>query len=314
MYGASRPTVWRRLLFALREPVTVALIVALAITATLAALVLGAWSVPPSAGDDLVAVVTTPVEDLARLAAQPTAPAPTATATPRAVVADIPTPLPLDPTPTPEPTRSPRPTRTPRPEPSPTPRPTPTVGPSLVYDATGSAALRPWAEASWSMDGDLLVNPRAPVVAEQWVAGPNGLPRGDYAVVAEVRVRGLVAGVCDQSFGVVAGNDERVVWGGGLFFPCDTSTPRARLTDLTAWEDGYNRDQQLADREIDFDDGWHTVRFEVRGTDLRLLIDDEEVLTASDPRASESVTDEGRFGLWSQGVNVSVRRIAVYQL
>ena len=314
MIRASQPTFGRKLLLALREPVTIALLAAILITAGLAMLVLGAWSVPPPMTDGLPSFASTPVDDRPRLAAQPTTPVPSPTPTPRAVLANIPTPLPVTVTPPPEPTRSPRPTRTPRPEPTPTPRPRPTVGPALAYDATGSAALREWADASWSMDGDLLVNPNAPIVAEQWIVGPERLPRGGYAIVAEVRVRDLADDVCNQSFGVVAGNDAEVVWGGGLLFPCNSSTARARLTDLTDWRDGYDRDQELADREVDLDDGWHELRLEVRGADLRLLIDGEEVLTARDPRAGEVVTADSQFGLWSQGVNVSVRRIAVYEL
>ena len=53
---------------------------------------------------------------------------------------------------------------------------------------------------------------------------------------------------------------------------------------------------------------------ELRGNDLRLLIDGEEVLAAEGVRPDRTAGAAPQVGVWSQGVRVSIRRVAVYDL
>ena len=75
-----------------------------------------------------------------------------------------------------------------------------------------------------------------------------------------------------------ASPDADQVYGGGLIFPCASDKARARLTDVSVWEDGYNADPVIADETFDPGDDWHTYRFELRGDQLRLLVDGADVV------------------------------------
>ena len=71
------------------------------------------------------------------------------------------------------------------------------------------------------------------------------------------------------------------MYGGGLIFPCAAEAARARLTDVSVWEDGYNADPVIAEEAFDPGDDWHTYRFELRGDELRLLVDGADVVSGT---------------------------------
>jgi hypothetical protein len=102
--------------------------------------------------------------------------------------------------------------------------------------------------------------------------------------------------------------------GGGVLFPCGDDSPRARLTDVLAWQDGYNADPVVAEKAFDPGDGWHTYRFELRGDQMRLLVDGVAIVSgAVETRLDPAATDV-EAGLWSQGAGIEVRRITVLPL
>lgn len=188
------------------------------------------------------------------------------------------------------------------------------AGGDLVFEAPGQNDLEPLAAGSWTASADALVNPGSSAVAEPWLV-ISAVPSTAVAVEAEIRVNGVLDAVCDQSFGLTAGSPGAgQVYGGGLIFPCASDTARARLTDVSVWEDGYNADPVLAEETFDPANDWHTYRFELRGDELRLLIDGDEVVTGTLEAPVDPNATDAQAGLWAQGVELEVRRVSVHSL
>jgi hypothetical protein len=187
-------------------------------------------------------------------------------------------------------------------------------GDGIVFEAPGRNELETLASGSWSATADALVNPGSSAVAEPWLV-LSAVPSADFAVEAEIRVTGRLESVCDQSFGLVAGSPGAdQVFGGGLIFPCASDTPRARLTDVSVWENGYNADPVLAEQTFDPGSEWHTYRFELRGDDVRLLVDGADVVSGTVGAPVDASSGDAQAGLWAQGVQLKVRRVSVQVL
>jgi len=210
------------------------------------------------------------------------------------------------------------PTAVPTPEPpavSTEPATSPAAGSDdVVFEAPGRNELKSLASGSWSVSEDSLVNPGSSATAEPWLV-LAAVPSADFAVEAEVRVTGRLESVCDQSFGLTAGSPGAgQVFGGGLIFPCAAETPRARLTDVAIWEDGYNADPALAEETFDPGNEWHTYRFELRGEELRLLVDGKDVVSGTLEAPIDASSGDAQAGLWAQGVELKVRKVSVHVL
>jgi hypothetical protein len=191
---------------------------------------------------------------------------------------------------------------------------TPTEDDGVIFEAPGRNELENLAAGSWTASADALVNPGSSAVAEPWLV-LTAVPSVDFAVEAEMRVNGVLSSVCDQSFGLTAGvPDADQVYGGGLIFPCAAETARARLTDVSVWEDGYNADPALAEETFDPGDDWHTYRLELHGDDLRLLIDGADVVSGTLETPIDTSSGEAQAGLWAQGVELDVRKVVVESL
>jgi hypothetical protein len=191
---------------------------------------------------------------------------------------------------------------------------TPTEDDGVIFEAPGRNELENLAAGSWTASADALVNPGSSAVAEPWLV-LTAVPSVDFAVEAEMRVNGVLSSVCDQSFGLTAGvPDADQVFGGGLIFPCAAETARARLTDVSVWEDGYNADPALAEETFDPGDDWHTYRLELHGDDLRLLIDGADVVSGTLETPIDTSSGEAQAGLWAQGVELDVRKVVVESL
>jgi hypothetical protein len=187
-------------------------------------------------------------------------------------------------------------------------------GDGIVFEAPGRNELETLASGSWSATADALVNPGSSAVAEPWLV-LSAVPSADFAVEAEIRVTGRLESVCDQSFGLVAGSPGAdQVFGGGLIFPCASDTPRARLTDVSVWENGYNADPVLAEETFDPGSEWHTYRFELRGDDVRLLVDGADVVSGTVGAPVDASSGDAQAGLWAQGVQLKVRKVSVQVL
>ena len=333
-----------RLVAVLREPVTFAIVAAILVTSLLAFAVFAIWSAPPDPGDARVVApapgaALTPTPRAVRWprptteAATPSASPPSGTpeqtsriaSTPR--VANVPAinPAPpsstvtsptVAPSPTAEPTTEPTAPPTPEPTPAPTATAAPTATPTPEPDfaADDAASFGPLVSGGWGLQGSQLTYDSPQALAEPFLLVPYQTRPGDFAIEAEIKVNGLAESVCNQSFGVIAGSPVTgLYWGGGVIYTCGSTRPAARITDVTVWTDGYDQDRQLARADFDPDEEWHRYRLEVRGNELRLLIDGEEVLTATDP-ALQGNLNAGQTGLWTQGTRLSVRHLAVFEL
>lgn len=287
---------------ALREPMVAAVVAAGGVTAVLAWLVLGPLAAAPEGGRTpvaLAAAVTTataPSTDRP----SPTAVAPTASPalapSPTAPLPLTPTAMPPTPTAAPPTATAVPPTATVAPTATPTRTATPTPTVAALYTADTEGGLADWdLGPSWALTDDLLVNDAAGLLAEPWLVAPYQPADGAYAIEAEIRVEGLVAGACDQSFGVVAGEADGVVWGGGVQWGCDEAGPRAQITDVSTWTDGYNQDWVLDVKGFDPGRAWRTYRLEVRGGQLRFLIDGALVAEAADPTGGQAGLAGGRL-------------------
>jgi hypothetical protein len=182
-----------------------------------------------------------------------------------------------------------------------------------LFAAPGAVPFADLARGSWSAIDGALASDRNAALAEPWLVLVP-VPAEAFAVEAELRVTGLLATVCDQSFGLVAGAPGAgQVYGGGVLFPCAEQPSRARLTDVSVWADGYNVDPVLAERDFAPGDEWRTYRFELRGDRLRLIVDGVELLAVDRPAPAPGAA-ENEVGLWAQGVGVEARRIEVFPL
>ena len=188
------------------------------------------------------------------------------------------------------------------------------AGDGFVFEAPGRNELETLASGSWSASADALVNPGSSAVAEPWLV-LSAVPSTNFAVEAEIRVNGLLDSVCDQSFGLAAGSPGAdKMFGGGLIFPCASDTARARLTDVSVWEDGYNADPVVSGETFDPGNEWHTYRFELRGDELRLLVDGTDVVSGTLGAPIDASSGDAQAGLWAQGVELKVRKISVHAL
>jgi hypothetical protein len=184
--------------------------------------------------------------------------------------------------------------------------------PSPLYLADAGHGLDAWTGPNWSLDDGALVNDGRGVDTAPWISAPT-LPEldGSYAIEAEIQVLGVARGYCEQNFGIVAiAADSGISFGGGLLFTCDEA-PLARITDVTDWTDGYNRDPPLASRRLDLEPGWHTFRLEIQTDWVRLLIDGVLVLEADRDPTRPAESSDPKVGIWSQGVQLAVRRVAI---
>jgi hypothetical protein len=188
------------------------------------------------------------------------------------------------------------------------------AGGDTRFDVPGDAEFQTLASGSWTASETALVNAGSNAIAEPWLVLTN-VSDPAFAVEAEIRVNGLLDSVCDQSFGLVGGSPEAgAMFGGGLLFPCDSNGARARLTDVAVWEDGYNADQVLAEEPFDPGEEWHTYRFEVRGDQLRLIIDGAGVVSGAPEAVADFTSTDAEAGLWAQGVDLEVRKVSVQPL
>jgi hypothetical protein len=241
------------------------------------------------------------------------------TPTPTQVPADVPTATAVAPVVVETPTADPTPTAAATPEPPAASTESQTTpagdgGDGLVFEAPGQNELAPLATGSWSASADALVNEGSSAVAEPWLV-ISAVPSAAFAVEAEIRVNGLLDSVCDQSFGLTAGSPGAdQMYGGGVIFPCAAESARARLTDVSVWEDGYNADPVLAEETFDPGDDWHTYRFELRGDQLRLLVDGADVVSGTLDAPLDPSTADAEAGLWAQGVQLEVRKVSVHSL
>ena len=182
-----------------------------------------------------------------------------------------------------------------------------------LFTAARGADFQQLASGSWTVSGDTLVNDGSNAISERWLTF-SPVASQNFAVEAQVRVTSTLASVCDQSFGISGGSPSaNLVFGGGVIFPCGGGPAEARITNVTQWDDGYNGDPVIAEKAFTPGDAWHTYRFELRNGKVRLLVDGVAILNGVTDSGNDPASDL-EAGLWSQGVGLEIKRVAVLAL
>jgi hypothetical protein len=218
--------------------------------------------------------------------------------------------------------RTPPPTATPTPQPTNTPTPQPTNTPSapqpgqLLYQADWSGGFNGWtASPDWKTVSGQLVNDGTNDDATQFAHPPEITPyTANYAVEAEIQyVRDGYGCYPPADYGYVAfglsvrgesSGDYRV----GIVHRYGTIA--AFIFDHGSSDTCPNFYPPLAKASYSLDTNWHTYRVEVRGNDIKLLIDGQSVIEAIDNHHLTS----NSVGLWSTGTVVNVRSFKVIAL
>jgi hypothetical protein len=183
----------------------------------------------------------------------------------------------------------------------------------ILFSAPDNNQFTTIASGSWRANANTLRNDGTTADAEPWLKLAT-VPAVAFAIEAEIRVNGQLDTFCDQSFGLAGGNATAGhVYGAGILYPCAEESTRARLTDISVWEDGYHADPIIADDEFDPGNDWHTYRFELRDGTMRLIVDGVGTVTGTiDPALTAAEGAEA--GIWSQGVDLEIRRVEVSPL
>jgi hypothetical protein len=211
----------------------------------------------------------------------------------------------LQPSPTPSPEA---PTATSTPEPptaTPTPTLTPMPTPEVLYQADWSQGMNGWVGSqSWKHVPNMVVNdgtidkPLAVIVA------PYHPDTIDYAVEADILVPRTG---CGTSFGILARKEKKGFYGGGIRWDC------GRSVHIFAIQNPGTNDEYgdfLAQGDFDPGTDWHTYRLEVKGNEIKLIIDGSPIAVTP----SNRYITPGEVGVWSESLEISVRNFKVIKL
>jgi quercetin dioxygenase-like cupin family protein len=184
-------------------------------------------------------------------------------------------------------------------------------GTSVLFVAEAkSDGFSQWPlSGSWKVVHDLLVNDgsseSADVLLTPFAPGESGV--NDYAI--EATVRWIRDGV---GYGVAARMSDTDAYFAGVTTPSCVDTVLFLSRGLEWDWNGYCYEVEgaLDSSVVKWDQAWHTMRMEVSGTSVRLLVDDRPALKAEDAR----VSDGGATALWSYRNQVSVSCFAVMGL
>ena len=209
---------------------------------------------------------------------------------------------------TPVPTATPMPTATATATAVPTATPIPRPG-TILYQTDWSKGFDGWgASKDWKTYNGMLVNDGthsedycAREAIQPSLVPPYQPSTPDYSVEVQVQmVRG--DGNCSNSFGI----DARAVAGDRWTGYTGSVGPPG---DGGAYISDFNND--LAHTGFDPGTAWHTYRFEVHGTNMKLFVDNGLILATSD---AKYLTTPGQIGLWDMGIYLYLRSCVVKQL
>jgi hypothetical protein len=182
--------------------------------------------------------------------------------------------------------------------------------PTVLYQADWSSGFNGWtASQDWKTVSGELVNDGTNGDTTQFAHAPKITPyTANYAVEADIQAVRAGNGCYDYAFGLSvrgeSGGDYRV----GVGAPGPTT---AFIVDHTS-SDGcpvyYWNALTKASYSLDTD--WHAYRAEVRGNDIKFLIDGQSVIETIDNHHLTS----NSVGLWSNGMVINVRSFKVIAL
>lgn len=205
------------------------------------------------------------------------------------------------------PTATPSPT--PTPSPSPTPSPTPCPKPCVVYQVNWSNGANGWSgSADWKFFNGMLINDGTDNLCQGFSIeyAPTLYPpfqpqTANYAIEVEVQIVRQTHNNCSDNgfFGV--GGRLSSSNGGWTGYQMVVGQGSENITD-------YNT--RLTSGSLDPGNSWHTYRFELTGTNLKLKIDGALVIEASDAK----YLDPGQLGIWSSALYLNIRSYKVIAL
>lgn len=179
--------------------------------------------------------------------------------------------------------------------------PTPTIVP--VQQTSGTILCQPaWSQwtlsSHWSVLNDVIVNDGNDGYTN-WLVAPCTLNTRDYAIESEMRIdngcnaHGLVAravGSNNYASGSYCQGGDAEIW---------------------LWGSNATTHQDLAHHSYEDGNTWHTYRMEVKGNELRLLIDGKLMC---DVINDTILSSGGQVGIWSQNEQLEVRSFVVTSL
>jgi hypothetical protein len=207
----------------------------------------------------------------------------------------------------------PQPTNTPTPPPCLPVAPTPG---QLLYQADWSGGFDGWmASPDWKTVSGQLVNDGTNGDATQFAHAPTCTANpANYAVEAEIQyVRDGYGCYPPADYGYIAfGLSVRGESSGDyrMGIVHRYGTMAAFIFDHGSSDTCPNFYPPLAKASYSLDTNWHTYRVEVRGNDIKLLIDGQSVIEAIDNHHLTS----NSVGLWSTGTVLNVRSFKVIAL
>jgi hypothetical protein len=191
--------------------------------------------------------------------------------------------------------------------------PSPASPGTILYRADWATGMDGWTGSpEWKVAGGQLLNDGSSYSDQPSVFAPVSPANPDYAAEAQIQLvrlsdGGAMSGVDDFGLFIRAGQpgayEAGICVSSGIY-----SCPGQNGHELFLSATGGNG--ALAARAYSADTKWHTLRLEVRGNSLSVLLDGYSLLTATDQR----FLDPGSVGLWSNRVQVAVRSFVVTAL
>ena len=184
---------------------------------------------------------------------------------------------------------------------------------NILYEADWSGGMNGWSGTSgWTTTGGMLVNNgegSAETGTPASILAPYQPDTADYTIVAVIALSGTTKPVSGsvRAFGQVA----RYTSAGAYTFGCGPD-PGSGLDNLFVANPGKGEpivDNVLGQAPFDPGTGFHTYRFDLKGSTITVSVDSFQDIKVTDDR----YTSAGQVGLWAAGTPISVKSFTIYR-
>lgn len=172
---------------------------------------------------------------------------------------------------------------------------------TVLYQASTAPSFSGWGGTQdWQHLNGMLVNDGSSS-SGSWIAPPYQVgSTNDYAVAAEIQVVKVPSQGDSGAFGIALRHGSKGLYTGEVAWNYSTTI----YAQIVASPGGT-----LVSQKFDPGTDWHIYRVEVRGNNIRFLIDGSPILATTDNRYLT-----GGVGLYSNGVQLTVRNFKVIAL
>jgi len=188
---------------------------------------------------------------------------------------------------------------------------------TVLYQANWSNGTAGWLlTPDWKTVSGQLVNDGTNRESVNHLAHPPAITRvvANYAVETSaqiVRPSGASACGLGASFGITVRQDSSGDYHVGIGTDQEDRNWYANIRDQSSSNSCLDStDTRLAHSDYSLDNAWHTFRVEVRGNNIKILVDGSAVLETTD---NHHLTGNN-VGLWSTGIVLNVRSFKVIAL